>query len=69
MSKKYLYCIIIFLLLIIFGFISVPSFNMGHCENGSSSKVYLRFGFFSIPLPIERCDKSDIQYCSFNGNC
>ena len=56
MSKKYLYGIIAVLLLIVCGVIAIPSMNMGHCESGSSSRMYIRLGFVSIPIPIERCD-------------
>ena len=56
MSKKYLYGIIIVLILIVTGVIAIPSMNMGYCKNGISSKMYVRLGFISIPIPIERCD-------------
>lgn len=58
MKKKYLYGIIIILLLCVCGFISIPFLqNNNFCDINNKGKVY--FHIFGITLPIEfnNCSK------------
>lgn len=58
MKKKYLYIIIIVLVLCIMGFISIPFLqNTDNCDVNSSGKMYFRLGPISIPLNINGCER------------
>lgn len=61
-KKKYLYFIIIILILFILGFINIPFFdsivNSNNCNsNENSMKVYFRLGPISMPFKINKCDR------------
>lgn len=56
MSKKYLYIIIIILLLAFLGFISLPRINIGQCNGNSQEQTfYIKTPFVNIPIKLNVC--------------
>lgn len=56
MSKKYLYIIIIILLLGVLGFINLPKINIGQCNGNDYEKTfYLKLPFVNIPMTFNVC--------------
>ena len=56
MQKKYLYIIIIVLVLGFLGFISLPKINIGQCNgNDYQKRFYLKMPFVNIPIDLNVC--------------
>lgn len=57
-KKKYLYVIIIILVLCILGVINIPLLqNNNLCNSENQSKMYFKFGIVSIPLKFNVCNQ------------
>lgn len=55
-KKKYLYVIIIILVLCIMGVINIPLLQNQTCDSENKGKMYFRLGFVSIPLNFNVCN-------------
>lgn len=56
-KKKYLYVIIIILVLCILGVINIPLLQNLNCDNNSNkNKMYFKLGVVSIPLEFSFCE-------------
>lgn len=56
MSKKYLYVIIIILILGLLGFINLPKINIGQCNGNDYEKTfYIKMPFVNIPINLNVC--------------
>lgn len=55
-KKKYLYVIIIILVLCIMGVINIPLLQNQTCDSENNGKMYFRLGFVSIPLKFNVCN-------------
>lgn len=56
MSKKYLYVIIIVLVLCLLGYINLPKINVGQCnENDYQKTLYIKMPFVNIPINLNLC--------------
>ena len=56
-KKKYLYVIIIILVLCILGIINIPLLQGFYCNSTNQGKMYFRFGIVSIPLNFNVCSQ------------
>ncbi len=56
-KKKYLYVIIIILVLCILGVINIPLLQNNSCDSDNKGKMYFRFGIVSIPLNFNVCSQ------------
>lgn len=56
MSKKYLYVIIIVLVLCLLGYINLPRINVGQCNGNDYQKtLYIKMPFVNIPINLNVC--------------
>ena len=54
-KKKYLYVIIIILVLCILGIINIPLLQGFDCNSTNQGKMYFRLGIVNIPLEFNFC--------------
>ncbi len=56
-KKKYLYIIIVILLLCLTGFISVPFFNKKDCSTYENRTLYFKTPLVNIPVSFKSCSE------------
>lgn len=54
-KKKYLYLVIIILILCLTGVISIPIFNKKECVIYKEEKIYIKLPFVNIPYDMKTC--------------